>query len=187
MELNEAIIKRRSVRKYTDYRVTDDEIRAVLEAARFAPSWANSQVWEFIVVRDPAVIRGISATFSEFNPARKHSESASALIVACAKKGVSGCKGGGEDVTKFSNWYMFDLGLAVQNLCLKAHELGLGTVIVGYLDHDKCKALLALPDEYEVVVVLPIGKPAVAGKEGPPRRELREFVHRDRFGNLMPW
>ena len=187
MELNEAIRKRRSVRKYTDYRVTDEEIREVLEAARLAPSWANTQVWEFIVVRDPDLIRAVAATYSELNPARKCSDNASALIVACAKKGVSGCKGGGEDVTKYSNWYMFDLGLAVQNLCLKAHELGLGTVIVGYLDHDKCKALLALPDEYEAVAVLPIGRPAVAGKEGPPRRALREFVHGDRFGNPLPW
>ncbi|HPV42751.1 MAG TPA: nitroreductase family protein, partial [Spirochaetota bacterium] len=49
MELKEAILKRRSIRKFTDYQVTDAEIDELLEAARWAPSWANTQVWEFVV------------------------------------------------------------------------------------------------------------------------------------------
>jgi len=77
---------------------------------------------------------------------------------------------------------MFDLGLAVQNLCLKAHEMNLGTVIVGLMDHDACKNVLSVPDGYEVVAVIPLGQPAAA-KPGPGRKELKEFVHLNTFGN----
>lgn len=181
MELQDAILKRRSIRKFTDYYVTDDEIKEVLEAARWAPSWANTQTWEFIVLRDQGLIEKVADTFSETNPARKCSLSASALIVACAKSGVAGSKEG-VDVTKFSTWFMFDLGCAVQNLSLKAHELGLGSVIVGFMDHDKCREILSVPDGYEVVVALPIGKPESTDKKATPRKELSGCVYLDRFG-----
>ena len=181
MELNEAIVKRRTVRKFTDHYVTDKEIHELLEAARMAPSWSNTQVWHFIVVRDRKLIEEVTGTYSEKNPASKGSLTASVLIVACAKTGVSGCYGG-KNSTKFNEWFMFDMGLAVQNLCLRAHELGLGTVIVGLMDHDACKKVLGIPDEYEVVVSIPVGQPLNPGKEGPPRKELKEFVHLDKYG-----
>lgn len=182
MELDRAIRERRSIRKFNDRPVTDREIAELMEAARWAPSWKNGQVWEFIVVRDRSMIEKITATYREGNPARSCSLAASALIVACARTGVSGTIDGVER-TKFTNWFLFDLGLAVQNLCLKAHELGLGTVVVGSLGHDRCRELLGLPEGYEVVVALPLGRPAAAGKEGPARRPAAEFCHRDRFGN----
>ncbi|HOD15941.1 MAG TPA: nitroreductase family protein [Spirochaetota bacterium] len=180
MELQDAILKRRSQRKFTDYRVTDEEIRQLLEAARWAPSWANFQVWEFIVVRDRDVIAKVAATYEENNPAVKCTQAASALIVGCAKTGVSGLKGGKQTI--FSEWFMFDLGLAVQNLCLKAHELGLGTVVVGSLDHNELKKALLVPDGYQAVVVMPLGKPVVPDKQPTPRKELKDFVHLDAFG-----
>ena len=184
MELSEAILARRSVRKFTDHVVTDEELTAILEAARWAPSWSNTQVWEFVVVKDKELIEQVAGTYVDMNPATRCSLAASALIVACARTGVSGCYGG-EDVTKFSSWYMFDLGMAVQNLCLKAHELGLGTVIVGFLNHDACRKLLNVPDGHEIVAVLPIGKPAAPPKSIPPRKELKNFVYVNTFGNPL--
>ncbi|HRC98052.1 MAG: nitroreductase [Bacteriovoracaceae bacterium] len=184
MDLDEAITGRRSVRKYTDYAVSDDEIRELIEAARWAPSWANTQVWEFIAVRDKGLIEKIVGTYAEKNPATKGSLSASVLIVACAKTGVSGCYDG-KDVTKLSNWYMFDLGMAVQNLCLKAHAMGLGTVVVGLMDHEACRKVLGVPAGYEVVAVVPVGRPAAPGKSGPPRKELSDFLYRDTFGKAF--
>ena len=184
MELQEAIMKRRSVRKFTDYNVTDDEIKQLLEAARFAPSWANMQPWEFIVVRDKDVINKIADTYSETNPARKCSLAASVLIVGCAKNDLSGFKKG-EKVTKFSEWFMFDLGLAVQNMSLKAHEIGLGSVILGLFDHNVCKDVLSVPDGYEVTVILPVGQPVDPDKAGPPRKELGKFVYLNKFGNAF--
>jgi nitroreductase len=181
MELKEAIEQRRSIRKFTDEQVTDEQLKEVLEAARMAPSWANTQVWEFIIIREREMMERIAETYSETNPARRCTENASALIVVCAKNGISGCKEG-KQVTKFNEWFMFDLGLAVQNLSLRAHELGLGTVIAGLFDHDRCGEMLSVPDGYEVVAAIPVGVPAVAGKKAPPRKELGEFVHKESFG-----
>lgn len=181
MELQEAIEKRRSIRKFTDEHVTDEQIREILEAARVAPSWANTQVWEFIVIREREMMEKIADIYSETNPSRKCTKNASALIIVCARKDISGCKEG-KQVTKFNEWFMFDLGLAVQNLCLRACELGLGTVIVGLFDHNRCGEMLSVPGEYDVVAAIPVGVPAAAAKKGPPRKELGEFVHRESFG-----
>ncbi len=181
MELQEAIEKRRSIRRFTDDPVSDGQLKDILEAARMAPSWANTQVWEFIVIREKSMMERIAETYSETNPARKCTINASALIMVCARKDVSGCREG-KPVTKFNEWFMFDLGLAVQNLCLRAHELGLGTVIAGLFDHDKCREMLSVPEGYEVVAAIPVGVSAVGEKKAPPRKELGEFVHRESFG-----
>jgi len=175
MELQEAILKRRSVRKFTEDAVTDEELKQIFEAVRWSPSWANTQTWEFIVVRDKALMEKIVGTYVEKNPATKCSLAASALIVACAKTGISGCYSG-KQVTAIPNWEFFDLGIAVQTLCLKAHELGLGTVVVGYMDHQACEKILAVPEGHQVFAVIPIGKPATAPKDGPARKALSEIV-----------
>ena len=184
MELQEAILKRRSIRRFTEYPVSDEDLRQIFEAVRFAPSWSNTQVWEFIVVRDKSTIEEVVSTYIDKNPATKCSLAASALIVACAKAGVSGCYDG-QEATAIHNWYMFDLGLAVQTLCLRAHELGLGTVVVGLMNHDACKKVLSVPDGHEVVAVIPIGKSAVPPREGPPRKLVSEMVYLDTFGKPM--
>lgn len=181
MELVEAILKRRSVRRFTDYRVTDDEIEQLLEAARWAPSWSNTQAWEFIVIRERQVIEKIAATYAKSNPATKCTQAASVVIVGCAKTGVSGAYEG-KNVTIFSDWFMFDLGIAVQNLCLRAHDLGLGTVIVGLLDHRALKEALSVPEGYEAVAVIPVGRPAVPDRQGPPRKNIIDFTHLNKFG-----
>lgn len=184
MELQEAIRKRRSIRRFTEDFVTDEELRKIFEAVRLAPSWANTQVWEFIVVRDKDMIVNVAATYSPKNPATKCSLAASVLIVACAKTGLSGCYDGKQS-TKFDNWFMFDLGLATQTLCLTAHEMGLGTVVVGLMDQDACKKVIGLPNGYEVAAVIPIGRPAVEPKEGPARKALADMVHLNTFGKKM--
>ena len=181
MELLNAIKTRRSIRKFTDDPVPDDLIHELLEAARLAQSWANTQVWEFIVVRDRSLIQAVTGTYSETNPARKCSAAAQVLIVACAKLDVSGCKGGVKQ-TRFNEWFLFDLGIAVQNLCLRAHDLGLGTVVVGLMDHDRCAAILGVPQGYTIAAVIPAGVPVEKDKPATPRKELSAFVHADKFG-----
>jgi nitroreductase len=184
MELQEAILKRRSVRKFTEENVTDEELRQIFEAVRWSPSWANTQTWEFIVVRDKDLIEKVTGTYSEKNPAAKCSLAASALIVACAKTEIAGCYGG-KELTSIKNWEIFDLGIAVQTLCLKAHELGLGTVIVGLMDHEACEKVLAVPEGHKVIAVIPMGRPAAPPKEGPPRKPLSEIVYLNSFDKAM--
>ena len=169
MELQEAIKQRRSIRSFTDYIVTDEEILKVLESARWSPSWANTQVWEYIVIRDKTII--------DLFPTN-----ASTVIVSCAIKNSSGLLGGAK-VTKYSEWFMFDLGAATQNLCLSAYELGLGTVILGYINHDLIKQKLSIPDNYEIITAIPIGK-YVSNPAVTSRKEVKTYTHLNEFGRL---
>ena len=82
---------------------------------------------------------------------------------------------------KGDNWYMYDSGLATQNLCLAAHALGLGTVILGAFDAKKAGEILGVPEGFAVVVMVPLGVPAAPGRP-TIRKELSDIVFLDKFG-----
>ena len=179
-DLMEIIKGRRSIRKYDTRDVSDEMVDQVVEAIRWAPSWTNCQCWEVVVVRDPDLRSQLQATLPpKGNPAFKAIVEAPVLLALCAKTGISGYY---KDLqtTKFGDWMMYDLGLATQNLCLMAHDLGLGTVIVGLFDHDRAKAVVGVPDGYELVTMIPLGYPAKVGS-APKRRESDDFTHSDQF------
>ncbi|MCX8118151.1 MAG: nitroreductase family protein [Desulfobacterota bacterium] len=179
MELMEAIKGRRSIRRYRPDPVPEEALRTILEAVRWSPSWANTQCWEVVVVRDPVVKAELAATLTPTNPARSAMTEAPLVIVLCGKKGVSGFKKG-EAMTVKGDWLMFDTGMAMQSLCLAAHALGLATVVVGLFDHRKAEAILTVPPDREVVAMTPLGYPASEATP-PKRKELSEFVFQDRY------
>ncbi len=177
--LMEIIKERRSIRKYEETPIPEDALNRVLEAVRWSPSWANTQCWEVVVVKDPAMKEKLQETIAPKNPATKAISGAPAVLALCGKLGTSGFYKD-QVTTKFGDWFLFDMGLATQSLCLAAHNEGLGTVIVGLFDHDKAKAVLRVPDSHEVVVLIPMGFPAKTSSV-PKRREIDEFTHHDRF------
>ncbi len=75
---------------------------------------------------------------------------------------------------------MFDVGLAMQNLCLAAHSLGLGTVIIGSFDHKKVEEIIGVPQNVEVVAMTPLGYPATGGGS-PKRKGISEFVFYEKY------
>jgi len=175
-----AVIKgRRSIRKYQDKEVSAEQLNAVLEAVQWSPSWANTQCWEVVVIQDPAVKQALQETLAKGNPATKAVVDAPVLLAMCGKLESSGYYNN-QVTTKFGDWFLFDLGLATQSLCLAAHNQGLGTVVVGLFDHDKAKSVLQVPAGYEVVALLPLGYPAKESSP-PKRREISEFTHREKF------
>lgn len=176
--LMDAIRQRRSVRHFENRPLSDEELDTLLEAVRWAPSWANTQCWEVVVVKAADVKAQLQACLSK-NPASNAMVQAPVVLVLCAKTGSSGFYKE-QTTTKFGDWMMYDLGLANQNLCLAAHDLGLGTVIVGLFDHNKAREVLGLPNGYEVVTMIPVGRPAKTGG-APKRREVAEFTHHDRW------
>jgi nitroreductase len=175
MELLDAIKGRRSVRAYKADAVPEEKLQTVLEALRWAPSWANTQCWEVVVVRDPRVKSELAGTLSRGNPALSSMAEAPVVIVLCALRGVSGYHRG-EVTTDKGDWFMFDAGVAMQNLCLAAHDLGLGTVIVGLFDHRKAAKILGVPQQVDVVTMTPLGVPARKGGT-TKRKEMSEFVY----------
>jgi nitroreductase len=68
----------------------------------------------------------------------------------------------------------------MQNLCLAAYALGLGTVIIGAFDHKKAEKILGLPQDVEVVAMTPLGYPASKGAT-PRRKEISEFVYYEKY------
>ncbi|MFP4307985.1 MAG: nitroreductase family protein [Desulfococcaceae bacterium] len=178
-DLLETIRGRRSIRKYEETPVPEDTLDRILEAVRWAPSWTNCQPWELVVVRDPEVKSRLQETVYPKNPAVKAVGNAPVVIAVCGRTGVSGFYDG-KASTKFGDWFLFDLGIATQNLCLAAHEAGLGTVVVGLLDHDAAARVLSAPAGTEVAALIPLGVPAKISK-APARREISEFAHADRF------
>jgi nitroreductase len=178
-EIMNTILNRRSIRRYQEKEVPDDLLKKVLEAARWAPSWANTQPWEIVAVKNPAIKEQIRETVSPRNPSSLAIVNAPVLLVICGQLKKSGFYND-EYPTKFGDWFMYDLGLATQNLCLAASEAGLGTVIVGLFDHDRVGEIVKLPDEHEVLVLVPLGYPDHE-PGAPKRRKIEEFVHYDTF------
>lgn len=184
MDIVEAIKNRRSIRRYKTTPLDDKTIELILEAARWAPSWSNRQCWRFIVVRNSEVKAELaSTTLRETNAAREALRNAPVVIVACAELKQSGfSRDTGQPVTdKGDYWFMFDVALAMQNLMLAAHSLGLGTVIVGSFDAKRAAAILGVPQGFCVVTMTPLGYP----DQEPgtrPRKELTEIVFYERYG-----
>ncbi|MFQ5997272.1 MAG: nitroreductase family protein [Dehalococcoidales bacterium] len=181
MEVLEAIKTRRSIRRYTTDPVDDQTLATVLEAARWAPSWSNTQCWRFVVVRDSATKSKLAETLDETNPAKDAIRSAPLVIAACAELGQAGRKDG-KIVTDKGDWFMFDVALAMQNLVLAAHSLGLATVYVGRFDAKEAARILAVPEGYCFVAMTPLGYPAET-KNPRPRKELSEIVFYDQWGH----
>lgn len=184
MDLLDLIRSRRSIRKFKSKPVSDEVLMKVLEAARWAPSWANTQCWEFIVVKDPEIKAKLAETLvPSGNPARRAVAMAPIVIAALGKRGVSGYYKG-RAVTSKGDWLMFDVALAIQNLVLEAHSLGLGTVIVGAMDFERASEVLGLPQDVELVALIPLGYPNEE-PQAPSRKELSDFVYQDRYGNRL--
>jgi nitroreductase len=156
MEFMNVIRERRSIRKYKSDPVPQEEVEYVLEAARLAPSWANTQCWKFVVVTDAATIQALSAAGNEW---LKH---APAIIVACANPTAPGTKGDQE-------YYMLDIGIAMEHLILAATDRGLGTCWIGAFDEGTVKSILDVPEEIRVVACTPLGYP----DESPAPRDRK--------------
>ncbi|MGD0779795.1 MAG: nitroreductase family protein [Dehalococcoidales bacterium] len=193
MELFEAIKNRRSIRRYKTDPVDDTQIEAILEAGRWAPSWANTQCWRFVVIRDTNIKTQLAATLMKVklpdreipNPALNAMGIAPVVIAVCAQIGIAGVKHDtiGENIeyaTDKGDWFMFDVALAIENMVLAAHGLGLGTVIIGAFDAAQAEKILNVPKDYRVVALFPIGVPEQPGK-APPRKELSEIAIKDKF------
>lgn len=179
MTVNDAITGRRSIRKYSEKDVPDSLLEKILEAVRWSPSWNNSQCWEIIAVRDAATKQKLAETLSEGNPARRAVTTAPILLAVCGRLGGAGYIKG-EIRTKFGDWFLFDLGVATQTLCLSAHSEGLGTVVVGLFDHARAAEILEVKAGVEVVALVPLGYPDHAPK-APKRREVKDFLHVDTY------
>jgi len=167
MEFMEVVRRRRSIRRYKPDPIPPAQIESLLEAARLAPSWANTQCWKFVVVSDPEVKQALAKAGNEWVA------HAPVIIAACADPAKPGAKGD-------QPYYMLDIGIAMEHLLLAAAEQGLGTCWIGWFDEAVARKALDVPDNIRVVAFTPLGIPG----EDPaprPRKALAEIWCLNRY------
>jgi nitroreductase len=169
LDVFEAITSRRSVRTFTREDVSEEEVKKLIDAARWAPSAGNIQPWEFIVVRESEVKQRLSIAALD----QTFIEEAPVVIVVCANQIRSDRGYGARGVNLYC---LQDTAAATQNILLAAYALGLATCWVGAFREEEAKEALNLPDRVRPVAIIPVGHPAKKPM-ARSRRPLSEIIH----------
>ncbi|MDI7274489.1 MAG: nitroreductase family protein [Anaerolineae bacterium] len=203
------ILDRRSIREFTDEPVSEDDLRAILECARQAPSGENAQPWRFIIIKDPDTRKAIAAIagggsgrrFTAEFVTRKMQERFSTLQDEAKKKAafekltsgqVSAFVGDAPVIImvcgKKDVWDLpYDTSAAIENMLLMITALGLGACwviapCIDVRDEERLRALLGVPAGFKVVSAISLGHPARSHRPRP-RLPLHELVYSERWGN----
>lgn len=169
MNVTEAMKDRFSCRKFTDEQLTGEELDAILEAGRIAPSACNNQPWRFIVLQGDDLAKVDACSKCRYN--------APTAILVCFNKDESAKN---PDVTPDYGW--IDSGLAIMQMALEAQSLGLASCIVGAYDPMAARKAMNIPDNLTTYQFLMLGH----AENGPmrmhfDRRPMSEIVVRGGF------
>ncbi len=159
MTFLDLVRRRQSDRGYSDRPVSREQLERCLEAARLAPSACNSQPWFFVVV-DESQLRSAVAERLQDMVMNRFASSAPVLVAVVAETPNLIPRLAGQ--LKGKPYYLLDIGMAVENLCLQAADEGLGSCIIGWFDEAGVKRLLGIPKGKRVPLVITLGYPATA-------------------------
>lgn len=175
MTAKECITGRRSIRQFTEQPVPHDVLADIVAAAAYAPSWKNTQITRYIAV-EGEMKEQLSKCTSLYPPNGQIISNAPMVIAVTIVKGRCGFERDGSFSTpRGDSWQMFDAGIASEAFCLAAYEQGLGTVILGLFDEAEASRLLNIPEERELVALIPIGYPAQT-PAAPRRKAVEELL-----------
>ncbi len=205
MEIFECIDTRKTIRKYSDYIPTDDEIKRIINSARLAPAAMNTQNWKFLAIYNndikkqmaDAILRKYDEIVSRIKDETKegvlrykgHStffENAP-VVIACIETQAASFMGGvleeanyaKEEISKMRpDSYLLSMGGAVENMALSATALGLSScwMVAPLLASEEFKKILNLKDDDKVVTLLTIGKPYADNPNRAPKKALEEVM-----------
>ncbi|MCL7416028.1 MAG: nitroreductase family protein [ANME-2 cluster archaeon] len=147
MEVTDAIKQRRLVREFRQDPVPDDVLYQIIESARWAPSPFNTQPWEFIIIRNSETLKKL-AKFAPTIECNAPMAIAVVILPITAKYPFHQQVGEPEHAG----------AMAVQNIMLRAWELGVGTAWAT-IEKDNVKQILNIPEEFDVLTVIPMGYP----------------------------
>ncbi len=169
------IKSRRVIRSFTDQPISQENLEAVVEAARWAPSASNLRLQKFIVVQNLETIRKIRTVSPGMGG------HPTALVVICTDWQKAEAAGLPRD---YCGPYI-DVGTAAENMLLAAHSLGLGAGPVTSYSKAAVKELLDLPDWLAPDMIICLGHtaPAVRSKRTKPAKPLhwRDLTYWERF------
>ena len=171
MDFYDVINKRRSFRIYKTDMPEKEKIERILEAARKAPTWANMQGVQYIIVQEPKNVKGI---WEAIGQKTKFIE-APMFIVGLNSVEGSGTNKNGE------KYYGVDFGICFEHLILAATAEGLATCWIGYFNEEKIKKILNIPKIYKVMGLTPLGYSTKTKGEVTDRISFSEIVHYEKF------
>lgn len=167
MNFIELATQRYSVRNFEPQPIEKDKLQYVLEAARIAPSAANFQPWQFLVITESELLKKIQTTYH-----RSWFVTAPAVIIALGDHARGWHRASdGKDFTEI------DVAIAVDHLTLAAAEKGLGTCWVCNFDAAKCCEMINAPENLEAIALIPIGYPVVEPRSAKKRKPMDDLVH----------
>lgn len=150
----DAILHRSSPRAMSGEAITQEELMTILEAGRWAPSSYNNQPWHFIYdMRDTVAWDSLFNLLVPFN--QSWCKNGAALICVVSSKNFI-------TTGKPSNTHLSDAGSAWENMAIQATSMGLVSHAMEGFDYQKARELLQIPEDYDIVLMFVIGKPAPA-------------------------
>lgn len=165
MEVFDAVRTILAVRSYQDKPVPADLVRRIVDAGRLTGSSQNGQPWHFIVVEDRKMLSQLGAA------------SRSGRYIAQAPLAIAVA------IEKASRFGVSDGSRAIQSMMLTAWSEGVGSNWVGFGGMSEAKSLLGVPDDYDLLAIVPFGYPVTPGGRGKKRRKpITETVSRERYG-----
>ena len=160
MTAKDCILGRRSIRKFKAEPVSHELLAQVVETASYAPSWKHTQITRYIAIEGELKEKIATEGTTIYPGNGKIISSAPVLIAVTVLKNRSGFERDGSYSTpRGDGWQMYDAGVASQTFCLAAYEQGLGTVILGLFDQATVETMLQLPEDRELVALIPVGYP----------------------------
>lgn len=148
MDVKEAINKRRAYRSLDPVEITEELIKDLAQCASLSASCNNNQPWRFVFVYDPEMLKKMHGALTKGN---EWIQLASMIIAVFSRKDL-------DCLIKEREYFLFDTGMAVAFIILRATELGFVAHPVAGYHEDKVKEILGIPADMKVITLLNVGK-----------------------------
>jgi len=196
-KLLEIMRTRRSVRVYKKGRVTDDQLQTIFEAARWAPSGANSQPWEFIITRDRQKMKRVREIYAREWKQRKREDpvhykglkkdyvgDVSVLVLVCGDARTKDVYLTTRQSGDREKLFQASVANAVEHMMLAAASMNLGTVWVSVREEVEAelRQLFQVPPALRLLWMVPIGH-ARSWPKAKPRRPASAFTHSEVYSS----
>jgi len=185
MDVSAAIKNRRAYRSLVPAEIDKGTGTELAQAASLAASCFNKQPWQFVFVYEKESLEKLHTALSKGN---EWAYDASMIVAAACKKDDDCVMKDGRE------YFLFDTGMAVAHLVLRATELGLVAHPIAGFDPEKVRVILGIPADLTVITLINVGKhsegisprlspdQAKGEKDRPPRKPLEEFAFHNRYG-----
>jgi len=185
MDVVEAVRTRRARRVLFEKPIEDEKVEALVEAARLSASCFNNQPWRLVFARGKESVDAVKGCLSRGNSWATRAQ----MIIVVAAKDQDDCQ-----LSDRRNYFLFDCGLAIGQVELRATELGLISHPIAGYDPEKVKQVLGIPPEYIVITLVICGYPGTDDsllsdkqraweKERPERKPVGENIFQDKWNN----